>query len=400
MQTPCTNMSAFEENGDGGGGFGTYNFGGGSDDNSSPHFSNAIAPPNGGGYQFSSPPPIQQYQFSSNPATDVAVRLALQHQQQIMRGTQAAATYAIDNRDVISEQAMVHSAGIQQHLAPPTPPHHQLGTPQQGIQRPLDWQTPHNDRTGRAGVPTQYELQERWSKALREEERLKKLAGDVEAKERSVSGAIRRLTPNFPRKFLCMSPVVHHDIEFDIQADRQTFMKITYGQWWATVAMLSLNFIMCLIVLLLPNKNADVDGDAKSTSQHVGLAAGYLLGIPMSFVVWYWQVYKACMLRKSATYVAAFVGLVVGFLFAAFMAIGLVGLGGTGILFAIHVSDAKGSGAAVPVIILCCCWIAQCCMFAFIMFRLRQYYYADGASLEEAKRQVAAGAARTYAQNI
>jgi hypothetical protein len=380
-------MSAFDES-EGNGGFGSYDFSKSGDDSASPHFSTAVAP--GGVYQLATAPSEQQYQFSSNPATDVAVRLAMQHQQQIMRGTQVAAAYAIENRDVIAEQAMMHGPGIQQAITQNGP----------GTQRPLDWQSPQNHQGGRSGVPSQYELQERWNRALQEEERLRKLAGEVEAKERSVSGAIRRLTPNFPRKVLCLSPVVHHDIEFDIPEDRRKFMKITYGQWWATVAMLSLNFIMCLIVLLLPNKNEDVDGNAKSTSQHVGLAAGYLLGIPMSFVVWYWQVYKACMLRKSATYVAAFVGLAIAFLFAAFMAIGLVGLGGTGILFAVHVSDAKGSGAAVPVIILCCCWIAQCCLFAYLMFRLRQYYKADGASLEEAKRQVAAGAARSYSQNI
>lgn len=300
-----------------------------------------------------------------------------------------------------------------------------------GMQRPLDWDAPHDDipvAPVAAGVADQslpaaqsyvqtqsrasamrgedyrisgMDVQQRWQRCIREEEALRQLAAEVERKERQANMAIRQMTPNFPPRFLCISPIVFHDIVADVPASRQGFVKLAFGLWWATVATIVINFALCLVVLLLPSLDSESakGSDSSLLSRHVGLAAAYITGVPVSFLVWYWQLYKAVCLHSSVTYVAAFIGLFIGFAWAVFMAIGIVGLGGCGAALASFAISEKGTGAAVPVIVSCVLWGLEAIIFIVLAVRLKKYYNEDGASLEEAQRDVTSEAAKAYVQH-
>lgn len=246
------------------------------------------------------------------------------------------------------------------------------------------------------------ELEDRWRRALDEERQLNLLTAEIERKEAAAKLTLQRLTPNFPPAFLCIQPLVHHNIPADIPIKRQRTVKIAFGNWIATSVLLFLNFIICLSVSFVTNKDGLADTEklsAKTTSQHVGLSVAYLTGIVFSFLLWYWQFYKSIAFGRSTTYLITFVGLLIGAAFSAFAAIGITGLGGCGAVFASDIARVKGTAASVPVGILCAFWAVQVLVFLFLMFRLRKYYKEDGASTEEAKRQIMQGATRTAIQH-
>lgn len=407
-----------------------------------------------------SPTELADVTLAENQEVDAVWNAARQNQAALTRGAQAASSVTFDNREAIAQVAIDRRAdvydvatrygGVYNGVQSSTvidwgTPHEGVATNESlqqqyfaealrqqallqqqqhgggqfetvgrnggGFQKAIDWEASHEgahpgpsgysggSRGAPAPQPSSFEIQERWRKVLEEEARLATLRAQVEAKEANAQSIIRRLSPNFPRKFLCFSPLVHHDISEDIPAPRQNFMKLAYGNWWATFAMLVLNFILNLIILMLPNKHDSTTSSAANLSQHVGLSVAYLTGIPLSFMTWYWQMYKACAFHNSVTYVAGFIGLLIGLAFSVFMAIGIVGLGGTGVMFASQVSDSKGTGPAIPIGIMSVLWVVQAVVFIVMMVRLKKYYNEDGASLEEAQRQVTTSAAKSYARH-
>ena len=120
----------------------------------------------------------------------------------------------------------------------------------------------------------------------------------------------------------------------------------------------------------------------------MGVSVLYLTGIIFAFIVWYWPVYKACGTGSSSQYIMAFIGLTVALIFDLFTAIGPVGYGGTGLIWAMQVSDHKGDDAFIPAIIMACLWILQSLFFIWMLYRLYRFYQSDKASFAKAKSEL------------
>lgn len=236
------------------------------------------------------------------------------------------------------------------------------------------------------------EFESRCAAVLEKEEKLRLAAMEVEKREKQLSLLLQKAPPNWPRKFCCIEPMVHHDILSDIPPERQSYVRKGYINYYFTCFLLVANFALSLTMLVLKNKK-DETGATKKTDddgaiQHLGISVLFLTGIIFSFILWYWPVYKACGTGSSGQYIMGFVGLSVALFFDVFAAIGPVGYGGTGIVWAMQVNKDKGDKAFIPAIIMAVLWILQGVVFAWMIWRLYRYYQEDKASLAKAKAEL------------
>jgi hypothetical protein len=249
--------------------------------------------------------------------------------------------------------------------------------------------------TSAAADVARSEFESRWRNVVLEEERLKALEEAVAKKEKQLSLILSRTTPNFPPRFLCIKPIVHHVIEQDIPEPRQKFVRMSYMNWFFTIFMLFFNFMLSLCLQFVETKVAD-----PSEGSQTGLGFLYFfLGSILSFVFWHWRIYLSCANGTSGTYVTAFIGILLAMLFNAWMVIGVTGYGGCGVFYLWYVKAQKGSNAAIPVGICLALWIIQGLVFLYSGFRLRTYFKEDKASLSAARAELAADASKVYVKH-
>ena len=239
------------------------------------------------------------------------------------------------------------------------------------------------------------EFEARWRNVVLEEERLKSLEDAVTKKEKQLSLILSRTTPNFPPRFLCIKPLVHHVIEQDIPEPRQRFVRLSYMNWFFTIFLLFFNFMLALALKFVQTTSPD-----PNEGSQIGLAFLYFfLGSILSFVFWHWRIYLSCANGTSGTYVTAFIGILLAMLFNAFMAIGIVGYGGCGVFYLWYVQAQKGQNAAIPVGICLAFWVIQGVVFLGCGIRLRTYFKEDKASLSAARAELAADAGKLYVKH-
>lgn len=252
-------------------------------------------------------------------------------------------------------------------------------------------QSPSNAMGGAVFDVARSEFQARWARMVEEEERLRKQSLDVDRREKQLTMKTTRQAPNFPPiRFLCIKPVVHHNIAGDIPIARQTYIKACYGTFYGTALMLIANLALIIANVASCGSDKLSDGNLVNFNKHIILPIVYLVGIVAAFFVWYHPIYSACATGSSITYVMAFIGIFVAFAFAVFQAVGPEGYGGAGILYALLSGDRCGTTnflMILPVAILWACLAVV--MFAFGM-HLIKYYKEDQASLNEAREQLKA----------
>ncbi|RNF10056.1 secretory carrier membrane protein 3 [Trypanosoma rangeli] len=226
-------------------------------------------------------------------------------------------------------------------------------------------------------------LQERWRRAMAEENRLKALEERVIIHERETASA--GLTPNFPPKFLCIKPIVHHDIERVPEA-RRNFVRLNYINWIATCVMLLLNTIVAIAVVSAPYKK----GAEKKfkLAQNIVLAVVYLIGAPLSFILWYWPVYSACSTGSTTKHLTSLCGLIVALAFTIFIVVGQTNYAACGVDFAIDISETKHKLFVVPVTIVLVLWIAEGVWLCYCIAKQWVYYRLDVNAQQEVRHQM------------
>eukprot|EP00760_Papus_ankaliazontas_P015574 PhM_4_TR16597/c0_g1_i1/m.2607/K19995/SCAMP; secretory carrier-associated membrane protein len=234
----------------------------------------------------------------------------------------------------------------------------------------------------------------RYARLKAREQELVAKETDLARMEFEFGQLLRKTQPNWPKQFLCLRPIVHHDILGDIRPDRCQFVRMCYFNYYYTCFMLIANSIVAIIALSSPKKDtvkgSDEYSEQETWMKQFGVSIIHLLGLVFSFIVWYWPTYKACGQGRSSQYVMAFIGNAVGLCYAVFASIGIMGYGLCGLSFAFDANRVKGEASFLSSLILSVLFIIQGCLFVFALWRLRKYYKQDKASLTKAKAELLA----------
>ncbi|KAK7200383.1 SCAMP family [Novymonas esmeraldas] len=226
-------------------------------------------------------------------------------------------------------------------------------------------------------------LEERWKSALLEEQRLNALEQRVNQEE-AVTAEVGQL-PNFPRKFLCLRPLVYHSIS-EVPEHRRLFVTMVFWDWVALCILLVMNCGIAIGIVYAPvRSNVVVSKDVNKALNDV-LAAIYLVGIPLSFLIWYWRVYRACSTGRPPQHVLALCGLLIALAQAIFALVGPINYGVCGIMLAMWIERTRETGVVAPVAIMAVLWAAQAVFLCFVIVKEFIYYRKDLAARRAARR--------------
>lgn len=224
---------------------------------------------------------------------------------------------------------------------------------------------------------------------IEKERALERWKAELALREREIQIALQRTLPNFPPKFLCIRPIFFHSIVGEVPSDRVRFVRLCYFNYYLICLILIFNFATAMTAFV-----ASSSGGNYSWTGHMAASIPLLFGIIGAFLVWYYPIYKA--LSAGEGYVSAIVGTGVGFLFAAFMAVGVIGYGGCGWLFSTAVlAYKKGQAPSIMALICSVLWTIEAIVFFFKFFRVRAYSKEDGS---EEMAQATAAARTTIGQ--
>ncbi|TPX42044.1 hypothetical protein SeMB42_g05297 [Synchytrium endobioticum] len=212
----------------------------------------------------------------------------------------------------------------------------------------------------------------------------------LDAREKAIAEREKKVgdasfqSPNWPR----FRPLVYHDIPKDIPAAGQPLMKQAFALWHLGAVSYIMNFIAAFSLIV-----TKADG-AGST---FGLALVIMVvGIPVSFVFWYRNLYNGVKRDRSINFFFYFINLACHLGAAVFLAIGIPATGGAGLMYALSQFGSNvGSGVL--------------CMLAFVVFVVEvlyglvvvrttsRFYRGRGMSLAQAREEGISAAASSRA---
>ncbi|GET89161.1 hypothetical protein, conserved [Leishmania tarentolae] len=226
-------------------------------------------------------------------------------------------------------------------------------------------------------------LEQRWQNALLEEQRLNSLEQRI-SRDEAATVELRH-APNFPPKFLCIHPLVYHSISA-VPEHRQLFVKMAFWDWVAVCILLLANCAIAIGVTSAPVRaNVIVKDDVNKALNGV-LAIVQLSGIPLSFLIWYWRIYRGCSTGSPAQHILAFCGLLVSLAHAIFAFAGPQNYGLCGIALAKWIQATRQSGVVAPVAIMTVLWAAQAIFTCFMIIKMFNFYRKDLAARRAARR--------------
>ncbi|KAG8347222.1 putative SCAMP family [Trypanosoma vivax] len=163
--------------------------------------------------------------------------------------------------------------------------------------------------------------------------------------------------PNFPPEFLCIKPLIYHNIKEHIPVPFQKFMYSLCFLYFALVALILYNILSALISVAFGG-----------SGKHFGLSFLYLLGIPGGFIVWYYNAYIAAVDESRPRRLLACLGIAIGFLFDVWMSIGVSGCGGCGWIATF--GESKRAVSFIMFLIASCLWTVHTVALAFMLVYL------------------------------
>ncbi|KAJ3086162.1 Ubiquitin-conjugating enzyme E2 G2, partial [Quaeritorhiza haematococci] len=209
------------------------------------------------------------------------------------------------------------------------------------------------------------------------ENALKAREARVAEREKDLEGFQR---PNWPR----CKPMIYHDIKKDIPQHGQWLVSRLYYAWYLAVATYIINCAASFSLLVTK---------AESAGGTFGLSLVIMVvGIPVSFVFWYRQIYTGVKFDRSISFFLFFVNYAFHLGVSALLAVGIPGWGGAGVIYSMsQLGNNLGSGI--------CCIIASIFMISQVVYGLWQiksasvYYRSKGLSVEKAQNEAMAGIA-------
>jgi len=178
---------------------------------------------------------------------------------------------------------------------------------------------------------TEESISRKETELRRREEDLERREQVIATREQTVG---RGRVKNWPR----CRPILYHSIDGEIPQEQRGLVKRAYYGWFGIVFALTWNLLVVAAVLAV---GGSIPGF------FLGLAF-WLVSIPMSFFT-YKRLYEAARKGKSSTYILYFIMLWMSFLVYGWLAAGVDGWGGGGIVICI---DQIGSHLVVGIFAL------------------------------------------------
>ncbi|KPI87327.1 hypothetical protein ABL78_3610 [Leptomonas seymouri] len=233
-----------------------------------------------------------------------------------------------------------------------------------------------------------FRLQERWKNAILEEQRLNELENRI-AQEETLTGILGQ-APNFPPKILCLRPLVFHKISA-IPQERRRFVTMAFWDWVAVCIVLIANCPITIACNYAPYKSTVDKAYVRDINKGLNtvLSCVYLVGIPLSFLIWYWPIYQSNYKLHPSQHVLALSGLIVALAQAIFAFVGPYSYGFCGILSSKWVGETRENGVVVPMAIVTALWGAEAIFICYMIYHVFIYYRHDLAARRLQRRQQA-----------
>ncbi|KAG5476936.1 hypothetical protein LSCM1_05269 [Leishmania martiniquensis] len=226
-------------------------------------------------------------------------------------------------------------------------------------------------------------LEQRWQNALLEEQRLNDLEQRI-IREEAVTREMGEV-PNFPRKFLCIHPLVYHSFSA-VPEHRQLFVKMAFWDWVAVCILLVANCGIAIGISYAPIRpKVYVKRDINKVV-NAALAVVHLFGIPFSFLLWYWRIYRGCSTGRPPQHILALCGLLVALAQAIFALVGPINYGVCGIVLAKWIQETRKAGVVAPVAVMAALWATQAVFTCFMFAKQFIFYRKDLAARRAARR--------------
>jgi hypothetical protein len=188
---------------------------------------------------------------------------------------------------------------------------------------------------------TTMSLEEREQDLLRREYATEQHQKDIDLRTKSVAKQ-GGLEDNFPRPFLCIKPVTHHDISADIPSRYQKLMRIFFGVYLLSACGLVLNAVLFLFAMLSPPEGTDSYG-----FESFLLSCLFLTGVWLGWMGWYKSVYNKLAGFREGSWVPWFLNFSIHILFVGFMAVGVPTFGMGGLLTMIDTFANNSAGLGI-----------------------------------------------------
>lgn len=145
--------------------------------------------------------------------------------------------------------------------------------------------------TSRSTSAREIELEKKERELKRKEEEVRKKEAELVA-----SGALapKRNWPGLCLRFL------YHDIAAEVPAAQQRMVRFVYYSWFGLIAALGMNLLAGCFIL-------GSDAKDKVGSWFLNLTY-FVLGVPLSFWMWYWRLYNGVKSDRAFSYVGFFIG--------------------------------------------------------------------------------------------
>jgi RsiW-degrading membrane proteinase PrsW (M82 family) len=234
------------------------------------------------------------------------------------------------------------------------------------------------------------QLQERWRNAMAEEQRLNDLEYRI-SQEENLTNIIGQ-APNFPPKLLCIRPLVFHKISA-ISEERRLFVKLAFVDWVAVCIILIANCPITIACNFTKAKSSVTKVRDINKGLNTVLACVYLVGIPLSFLAWYWPIYQSNHKMRPTQHVLALSGLIIALAQAIFAFVGPESYGFCGVLATKWIGKTRPAGVVVPMAIVTALWGLQAIFTCYMVCQVFIYYRRDLAARRAQRRQQTAAAA-------
>lgn len=210
------------------------------------------------------------------------------------------------------------------------------------------------------------------------EENIARREVDIELRENRMKQFGRNNWPPF-------YPLIYLDIREEIPPEHRSMTLLAYRLWMFLVGVFAINWVGCLLLL--------IQGDG---FESLAAASGYLLIIPLSFLLWFRPLYNALM-KGHAFYFLVYLffgGCHIAF--SIYVFIGIPSTGGDGLINTIRAFTSGKIASGVLGIISTVGWTIQGLGLAWVYLQVYRLYRQKGLTIDAAKSEVTAHGFRAY----
>jgi len=185
---------------------------------------------------------------------------------------------------------------------------------------------------------------------------------------------------NWPHSTCC--PWIRHNIERDIEEHFQPMVRLTFFCW----KLVAVGFVLNISTIFVAAFHANYYGSPQAASNALFSALIFgLAAIPLSFIMWYMNLYRLCCRYSSARWISFVLSFGLHGIVSVFMVLGMPWYPCAGVFFAAINFGTGHHLEAIMAVINIIVWFIVVVVSTVIMRRARCCFSTIGQSVEEAQ---------------